>query len=311
MIFACCHPILPRESQVALTLKTLCGLGVAEIARSFLTKEETIAKRLTRAKLKLREAQVPFEIPAGRELKKRLSSVSQVLYLLFNEGYNASHGDSLIRWDLSMEAIRLSELLLEHPACNTPSSNALHALLLLHAARFPARLAEDGSILLLENQDRSRWNRTMIEWGIFYLNESAAGKDLSEFHLQAGIAACHCLASSYEATDWQRILSLYDLLIGINHSPVVALNRAVALGRVEGPQSGLKAVEEIQNQKAIGSYYLLYAILAEFNMQLSKFPDAATNFRKALDLTTVRSEQIFLKSKLQKCEQAGTRLETV
>jgi RNA polymerase sigma-70 factor (ECF subfamily) len=210
-----------------------------------------------------------------------------------------------------MEAIRLSELLLENPACNTPSSNALHALLLLHAARFPARIAEDGSILLLENQDRSRWNRTMIEWGIFYLNESAAGQDLSEFHLQAGIAACHCLASSYEATDWQRILSLYDLLIGINHSPVVALNRAVALGKVEGPYAGLKAVEEIQNQKAIGSYYLLYAILAEFNMQLSRFQEAATYFRRALDLTTVRSEQIFLKSKLQKCEQAGAEFEAV
>lgn len=307
MIFACCHPVLPPEAQVALTLKTLCGLGVAEIARSFLTKEETIAKRLVRAKQKLRDARVPFEIPAGKELKNRLDSVLRVLYLLFNEGYNASQGADLIRWDLSTEAIRLSELLLEHRDCNIPKSNALHALMLLQAARFPARVGQDGSILLLQDQDRSRWNTAMIEWGLFYLDQSAEGEELSEFHLQAGIAACHCLAESYEATDWKKILSLYDILIEINNSPVVELNRAVALAKAHGPLAGLEALEEIRNKKTISSYYLLYAVMAEFKMELGAFHEASECLRKALQLTTLKSEQLFLTSKLKRCEEAALR----
>lgn len=302
MIFACCHPILTMESQVALTLKTLCGLGVAEIARSFLTSEGTIAKRLARAKQKLREERVPFEIPVGVELARRSDSVMQVLYLLFNEGYNASQGQELIRWDLTSEAIRLSELLLEHPACNTPKSNALHALMLLHAARFPARVADDGGILLLQNQDRSRWNKTMIQWGLYYLNQSAAGKELSEFHLQAGIAACHTVAESYELTDWKKILSLHDMLVELNDSPVFALNRAVAVAKVYGPEVGLKAVQEIQNNRPINRYYLLHAVLAEFNMELGQFRQAIDSFRQALELTTVKSEQVFLTNKLARCE---------
>ena len=308
MIFACCHPVLPQESQVALTLKTLCGLGVAEIARSFLAKEETIGKRLGRAKQKLKEARVPFEIPEGKELSNRLDSVLRVLYLLFNEGYNASQGTDLIRWDFSTEAIRLSELLLDHPDCNTPKSNALHALMLLHAARFPARVGEDGSILLLQDQDRSRWNKTMIEWGLFYLDQSAEGQNISDFHLQAGIAACHSLAESYEATDWKKILSLYDILIEINDSPVVALNRAVVVGKVQGPAAGLEAVDDIRDKKHISSYYLLYAVLAEFNEELSNFQVAADCLRKALQLTTLRSEQLFLSSKLRRCEDVVLRL---
>lgn len=303
MIFACCHPLLTSESQIALTLKTLCGLGITEIARSFLTSEETIAKRLVRAKQKLREARVPFEIPAGAELSQRLDSVSQVLYLLFNEGYNASQGESLIRWDLSTEAIRLSELLLGHPACNSPKTNALHALMLLHAARFPARIGDDGSILLLQDQERARWNKTMVEWGLLYLGQSAAGEELSEFHLQAGIAACHCLADSYESTDWRKILSLYDLLIGISDSPVFALNRAVAVSKVEGPLAGLRAVAEIENTKPILSYYLLYAVLAEFHLDLGETLAAANYLHRALALTTVKAEQAFLRKKLDRCEQ--------
>jgi RNA polymerase sigma-70 factor (ECF subfamily) len=301
MIFACCYPLLTRESQVALTLKTLCGLGVAEIARSFLTSEDTIAKRLARAKQKLREARVPFEIPVGEELARRSDSVLQVLYLLFNEGYNASQGQELIRWDLTSEAIRLSELLLEHPACNTPKSNALHALMLLHAARFPARVADDGGILLLQDQDRSRWNKTMVEWGLYYLNQSAAGKELSEFHLQAGIAACHTVAESYDSTDWKKILSLHDMLVELDDSPVFALNRAVAVAKVYGPEAGLKAVQEIQNNRPINRYYLLHAVLAEFNMELGQFRQAIDSFRQAHELTTVKSEQVFLANKLARC----------
>ena len=302
MIFACCHPILSRESQVTLTLKTLCGLGVAEIARSFLTSEDAIAKRLVRAKQRLREARVPFEIPAGEELTARLDSVLQVLYLLFNEGYNASQGQELIRWDLSTEAIRLSELLLEHPACNTPASNALQALMLFQASRFAARVADDGGLLLLDEQDRSRWNRAMIEWGTYFLEQSAAGEELSAFHLQAGIAACHSLAESYESTDWDTILSLYDLLIEIDPSPVAALNRAVALAKVQGAGAGLQAVAEIQNKKQISSYYLLHAVLAEFNLELGNLHSASEHLSKAIELTNAESEQAFLSRKLKRCE---------
>jgi RNA polymerase sigma-70 factor (ECF subfamily) len=261
-----------------------------------------------RAKQRLREARVPFEIPAGRELGERLDSVLQVLYLLFNEGYNASHGQDLIRWDLSSEAIRLSELLLEHPACNTPKSNALHALMLLQAARFPGRTTADGAILLLEDQDRSRWNRTMIEWGLYYLNQSAAGEEISQFHLQAGIAACHSLVESYGATDWEKILSLYDVLVEIDESPVVALNRAVAIAKVQGPEAGLRAVERIQNQKQIGSYYLFHAVLAEFNWALGNPDQASSHLLKALSLTQLESEQAFLRNKLKRCEEQTSRL---
>lgn len=307
MMFAGCHPLLSIESQVALTLKTLCGLGIAEIARSFLTSEETIAKRLTRAKQKLRESQVPFEIPAGEELSRRSDSVLQVLYLLFNEGYNASRGQELIRWDLTSEAIRLSELLLQHPACNSPKSNALHALMLLHAARFPARVADDGGILLLQDQDRTRWNEAMIERGMYYLDQSAAGNELSEFHLQAGIAACLTIAENYESTDWKKILSLHDLLVELNDSPVFALNRAVALAKVHGAEAGLGAIAEIQNKRSISRYYLFHAILAEFNMELGRNELAIDSFQKAIELTTVQSERVFLNSKLVRCEEEQIR----
>jgi len=302
MIFACCHPALSRESQIALTLKTLCGLGVCEIARSFLTSQETIAKRLTRAKQQLREAKVPFEIPSGRELASRLDSVLQIIYLLFNEGYNASQGAGFIRWDLCTEAIRLSELVLEHPRGNTPKSNALHALMLFHAARFPARVADDGGILLLQEQDRSRWNRSLIEWGLYYLDQSAAGDELSRYHLQAGISACHSLARSYDETDWSRILTLYDLLIQNDASPIVALNRAVAISRVHGPEVALRNLEEIKNRGSIDSYYLLHAIMGEFNLQLGNLEPALVQLRKALGLTSVHSEKRFLEKKISLCE---------
>lgn len=232
----------------------------------------------------------------------------QVLYLLFNEGYNASLGDELIRWDLSADAIRLSELLLEHPAGNTPKTNALQALMLLHSARFPARVADDGGMLLLEDQDRSRWNQTMIAWKLYYLEQAAAGDELSVFHLQAGIAACHSFAESYETTDWRKILSLYDMLAELDESPVVALNRAVAIARVHGAGAGLAAVSEIQNKKSISSYYLLHAVVAEFNLELGNQQEASDHLLKALELTHVESERRFLMRKLKRCEDELARL---
>src|SRR5437867_11707927 len=221
MMFVCCHPVIPAEAQVALALKALCGFSVPEISHAFLTTEAAIAKRLTRAKQKIQEAQVPFEIPIGDELARRLDSVLHSLYLLFNEGYKASSGDKLVREELCLEAIQLTELLAQHRAGNQVKTHALLALMLLIVARTPAREDDQGNLLRLEEQDRTRWDQTMITRGMSHLGESAAGGEISEYHLQAGIAACHATSVDYEATDWARILALYDRLMEFDDSPVV------------------------------------------------------------------------------------------
>jgi len=311
LMFVCCNPVLPQEAQTALALKTLCGFGTAEIAKAFLTTEAAIAKRLTRARQKVRERHIQFEIPSGQELSARLDGVLQTLYLLFNEGYNASSGENLIRAELCQEAIRLATLLAEHPAGNQPRTHALLALMFLNAARLPARVDLDGNILRLKEQDRSRWNRGMIERGILHLGQSAAGEELSEYHLQAGIAACHCSARDYESTDWPRILSLYDRLAEMDGSPVVALNRAVAVANVRGPKAGIEAVEAIEDQGTLEAYYLFYAVLGEFESQRNNFPAAANHFRKALQLTGVKSEQSLLSKRLWDCERQSLRTMSV
>ena len=303
MMFACCHPDLPRESQVALTLKTLCGFGEEEIAAAFLTSTAAMAKRLVRARRSIREAGIPLEIPAGSELSRRLDAVLQTLYLLFNEGYKASRGDELIRQDLCDEAIRLTSLLVEHPTGNRPKTHALLSLMLLSGARLSARVDAEGNLLLLAEQDRSRWDRAMIQRGLAHLNRSAAGEEISEFHLQAGIAYCHCTAASYETTDWQRILTLYDILVETNNSPVVALNRAVAISRVRGPEAGLKAVELIPDRATLESYYLLHAVVAQFHFDLGNYGEAAKHFQRAQTLAVVRSEQEFLANRLRSCRE--------
>ena len=297
LIFACCHPLITHEAQIALALKTLCGFSAAEIAKAFLTTEAAIAKRLTRTRQKIRELHIPFEIPSGQEFSGRLDGVLQTLYLLFNEGYKASSGERLIREDLCYEAIRLTTLLAEHPLANQPRTHALVALMLLNAARLSERMDPNGNILRLKEQERSQWNRPMIELGILHLAQAAAGEKLSEYHIQAGIAACHCLAADYSSTDWSRILSLYDQWTKMNNSPVVALNRAVAVANLNGPAAGIEAVEAIQNRKELDSYYLLYAVLGEFEAQLRHVEAAAAHFRKAAQLTEVKSERMFLAKK--------------
>src|SRR6266404_5642050 len=237
LMFACCHPLIAQEEQTALALKTLCGFSAAEIAKAFLTTEAAIAKRLTRARQKIRDLRIPFEIPSGSELSIRLNGVLQTLYLLFNEGYKASSGESLVKKDLCYEAIRLATLLAKHPVGNQPRTHALVALMFLNGARLPARVDAEGNILRLREQNRSLWNRAMINRGILHLGQSAAGDELSEYHLQAGISACHCTAVDYSPTNWPQILSLYDRLVLIDDSPIVALNRAVALASVDGPEA--------------------------------------------------------------------------
>jgi len=302
MMFVCCHPVIPSEAQVALALKTLCGFSVAEISHAFLTTEAAIAKRLTRAKQKIQEAHVPFEIPAGDELARRLDSVLQSLYLLFNEGYKASSGEKLVRGELCEEAIRLTELLAQHPAGNHPKTHALLALMLFNAARLAAREDDRGNLLRLEEQDRTRWDQAMIARGMSHLRESAAGGVVSEYHLQAGIAACHATAKDYQSTDWARILSLYDRLMEFDDSPVVALNRAVAVANVHGAKTGLEAVRAIRDSKKLDSYYLLYAVIGELEMRLNNREAAAQEFRKAFELTETKSERAFLLKRLRDCE---------
>ena len=301
MMFVCCHPVIPAEAQVALALKTLCGFNVPEISHAFLTTEAAIAKRLTRAKQKIQEAQIPFEIPTGDELTRRLDSVLHSLYLLFNEGYKASSGENLVREELCDEAIRLTQLLAQHRAGNQPKTHALLALMLLNAARIPARQDDKGNLLRLEEQDRSLWEQAMIARGMFHLHESTAGAEISEYHLQAGIAACHATAIDYKSTDWAKILSLYDRLIEFDDSPVVALNRAVAVANVRGPEAGLQTLRTIRDREKLDSYYLFYSVIGELEMRLSNHAAAAEQFRKAFELAETKSERAFLLKRLQHC----------
>jgi RNA polymerase sigma factor (sigma-70 family) len=305
MMFVCCHPVVPEEAQVALALNTLCGFSVTEISRAFLTTDAAIAKRLTRAKQKIREEKIPFEIPVGEELTRRLDVVLTSLYLLFNEGYKASSGERLVREDICQEAIRLMNLLVANPAGNRPEAHALLALMLLNAARIPARVDDEGNLLRLQEQDRSKWDQGMIARGMFHFAQSAAGNALTEYHLQAGISAMHCAAKDYKATDWAQILSMYDRLTELDGSPVVALNRAIVIANVDGPQAGLDAVKSIEGLEKLESYYLLYAALGEFEERLNHLKSAAGHFRKALELAELKSEKVFLAKRLKACEGVG------
>lgn len=294
LMFVCCHPSLSADAQVVLALKMLCGFSTAEIARAFFSSEGAIEKQLTRTKQRIREADIPFEIPAGAELAARLDGVLAALYLLFNEGYKASAGEHLLREDLCHEAVRLTTLLLEHPAGATPRAQALLALMLLTAARFPARLDEHGDLLRLDDQDRSKWDQSLIGRGLLALTQAARGSELSEYHLQAGIAALHCTAPDFASTDWPRILRHYDELNRIKPSPVVALNRAVAVAHVHGPQAGLDAIAAIPQRDRLESHHLLHAVVGELHWRMKNDRAAAESFRRALKLANVGPEQIHL-----------------
>jgi RNA polymerase sigma factor (sigma-70 family) len=301
LMFVCCHPAIAAADQVAFALKTLCGFSITEISRAFLTTDAAIAKRLTRAKQKIRDARIEFEIPAGAELKQRLDGVLQALYFLFNEGYKASSGETLVRQELCREAIRLTTLLAEHPAGNQPKTHALLALMLLNSARFSARVDSDGNLLRLQDQDRSQWDQAMIAKGMFHLAQSAAGDSLSTYHLLSAIAACHCAAKDYASTDWPRILSLYDRLLEFDNSPIIALNRSVAVANVHGPAAAIEALAAIRNQPELNSYYLLHAAQGEFECRLGHLPTAAEHFRHALKLTQLDSERAFLSKRIHEC----------
>jgi len=299
MIFACCYPALPEEGRVALTLKVVCGFSTAEIGRAFLSSEATIAQRLVRAKRLLRESGAAIVVPPASEIAGRIDSVLQVLYLLFNEGYAAHQGDDLVRHDLCAEALRLGWLLTDRPDTAQPKTHALVALMSFQASRLPARVDGAGELLRLADQDRTLWDRRFVFAGLRHLNRAAAGDEMTPYHIEAGIAALHAQAESDAATDWTQILSLYDRLMQIRPSPVVALNRAVAVGRVDGPESGLAELADLDCE--LKNYYLLHAVRADLLRQLRRTNDAVATYRFALDCPCSEPERRFLQARLAEC----------
>jgi len=303
LIFTCCHPILPPDSRVALTLRLVGGLSTVEIGRAFLVPEPTIAQRLVRAKRTIRDRAVPYEVPEGQELTERLPAVLAVIYLVFNEGYAAHTGETLVRQDLCEEAIRLGRILaglMPHQ----PEVLGLVALIELQASRAAARTAAEGDLVLLEDQDRSRWDRARIARGLRDLDRAGPMSQAGPYQLQAAIAACHARAPSWEGTDWERIVTYYDRLTEVAPSPVVDLNRAVAIGLARGAAVGLAALERI-DASALRGYHHLPAARAEFLRRLGRWSDAASAYREALHLTDNVTEQKFLAERLATCEAAG------
>jgi RNA polymerase sigma-70 factor (ECF subfamily) len=298
LLFLACHPSLQSEARVALALKLVGGFGVDEIARAFLAQSSAIAQRLVRAKRALRDAQVSFGMPESADLPERLDSVLDTLYLMFNEGYAATSGDQLIRDDVAEEAIRLARMIAMHPATAAPKAWALLALMLLHAARFPARVDSEGTLFLLREQDRRKWDQSKIAEGMRALDRSSAGDRVTAFHLEAGIAACHAAAASWESTDWAQIVELYDELLALTRSPVVAMNRAVAISRLDGALTGLAALDAIENLAALDRHPLLPAIQAELWREAGDIDRAVERYRAALDLARSAPEQRWLTSRL-------------
>ncbi|MEO8627233.1 MAG: DUF6596 domain-containing protein [Betaproteobacteria bacterium] len=298
LMFVCCHPALPRAASVALTLKVICGFGVKEIARAFLTNEAAIAQRLVRAKRLIREQRIGFEVPSPAALQGRLDPVLEVLYLFFTEGCGPTTGNRLINEDLCAEAIRLTALLAENPATSRPECHALVALMLFQSARFASRTDAAGDLLILEAQDRALWDRSMIALGMRHLLDAAAGERLTPYHVQAEIAAIHVTASSLDDTPWQRILELYDLLVDMQPTAVVSLNRAIALGKVAGPAAGLAALRKIPNDPAVQRYAFLPAAEGEFLRNLGCIDDARACFVRALSFARTEPEQRFIERKL-------------
>jgi RNA polymerase sigma-70 factor (ECF subfamily) len=298
MMVMACHPEIPRESRVALTLKTVGGFSVPEIARAFLAQEPAIAQRLVRVKKLIRERDIPLDLPVASEMPARLDSLLEVLYLMFNEGYAAHAGESLVRHDLVQEAIRLARMLIRHPVTDTPKTHALLALMLLHAARIPARADAEHDLFVLEEQNRGAWDRALIADGLRHLDASAQGDTVSAYHLQAGIAACHAVALSYADTNWAEIVSLYDALLDLEPTPIVALNRAIALSRVHGAAAGLRALAPLQDDPTLSRYYLFHATLGELSREAGDLPASARHYAAALALPASTPVRRFLQRKV-------------
>jgi RNA polymerase sigma-70 factor (ECF subfamily) len=296
LIFTCCHPALSPDAQVALTMREVCGLGTEEIARAFLSAAPTLAQRIVRAKAKIREARIPYQVPEPNELPARLDSVLQVIYLVFNEGYSASSGESLTRVDLSAEAIRLGRLLVE--LLPEPEAVGLLALMLLHEARHAARASPTGELILLHDQDRSLWNRAQIKEGAALVEGALRSRRFGPYTIQAAIAALHAEAPSTEATDWSEIVGLYDVLLRTIPSPVIELNRAVAVAMRDGPAAGLALIDAVFARGALQDYHLAHAARADLCRRLGNKVQARTSYERALALTQQEPERRFLEQRL-------------
>jgi RNA polymerase sigma-70 factor, ECF subfamily len=296
LIFTCCHPALPPDAQVALTLREVCGLTTEEIARAFLATPPTVAQRIVRAKAKIRDARIPYEVPSRADLPDRLDTVLRVVYLVFNEGYSASSGTSLTRHDLSAEAIRLGRLLMEW--LPEPEAAGLLALMLLHESRRAARTTPAGELILLDAQDRSLWNRDQIAEGSALLQRALASRRFGPYTLQAAIAAVHAEAVTAAATDWPQIVALYDLLARVDSSPVVELNRAVAVAMRDGPQAGLTLIDAILARGDLEDYRLAHSARADLCRRLGRTAEARASYERALGLTRQEPERRFLERRL-------------
>lgn len=296
LIFTCCHPALSPDAQIPMTLREVCNLTTEEIARAFLTKPATIAQRIVRAKAKIRDARIPYEIPLPTELPERIEAVLRVVYLVFNEGYSASFGSSLTRGNLSSEAIRLGRLQVQ--LLPDPEVMGLLALMLLHESRRQARTSADGDLVLLEQQDRSLWNRDQIREGLALVERALSLKRIGPYTLQAAIAAVHAEAPSAEETDWAQIGALYDLLLRAEPSPIIELNRAVAVAMRDGPAKGLELVDALLERGELAQYHLAHATRADLCRRLGKTLDARTSYQRALALTKQEPERRFLVKRL-------------
>ena len=301
MIFTCCHPAITPDSQIALALKTLCGFNIPEIARAFLSPRENINKRLVRARKVLREQKIPFTVPTGDDLAPRLKAVLETIYLLFNEGYQASSGDRLIKHDLVVEALRLGQLLIDHPIIIPKQTvHALLALMQLNAARFGARQNEQGDIITLENQDRSEWDKGLIDKGLISLQKAEPHRYLSKYHILAIISSYQCTAPSFEQTNWEGILREYDRFLTIDNSAIIQLNRSIALARVAGAQ---KAIDCLAVIEGLENYHLYHSILAEFQIELQDWSSAIKALQTAESLATLAKEKALIQGKIDFCSK--------
>src|ERR1700733_9648026 len=297
LIFTCCHPALPPEGQVALTLREICGLTTEEIARAFLVTPATLAQRIVRAKAKIRETPIPYEVPTPQELPERLDAVLQVIYLVFNEGYSAAAGAEVTRAELTGEAIRLGRLLAGLQP--EPEVNGLLALMLLQESRRSARTSPAGELILLENQDRSLWSREQIAEGVALVEKALKSRRFGSYTLQAAIAAVHAEAESLAATDWRQIVALYDRLLRIQPSPVVQLNRAVAIAMRDGPEAGLTLIDAVLEHGELANYYLAHSARADMYRRLGRTAEARSSYEKALALTQQEPERQFLQERIR------------
>ncbi len=308
MMFSCCHPRLPEEAQVALVLHILCGFSVDEIASAFVSSHASIEKRITRAKKVLASSKRLFDVTAPADFSARLPAVHQALYLLFNEGYHGASAEAAVRSELCREAIRLAAILLEHPLGATPATYALSALMCLNAARVPARVDASGNLNALVDQDRSLWDQELVDDGLKLLALSATGSQLTEFHIEAAIASVHATAARTEDTDWGRIISLYDSLMTIRPSPIVALNRAIAVAQRDGPERGLDEIRTIEDRNRLSAYPFYSAALGELELRRGNHETAREHFQAALGLARNPMERRFLDQRMKACERGDISL---